>query len=132
MKITVGAVCIACLGSSLLVPGSLWAAEEPEKALSEAVQSEQAKTRRVMFECPKGQLLTVEFLVSEPGNQAVVRPPSGAAVTLPMQESGSGFRYGDDTHELQGKGREVTWTDESKRPIMCTEQMPTPLGTEPK
>ncbi|WP_210206678.1 MliC family protein [Methylobacterium durans] len=107
------------------------APKEPEKALTEAVQSETAATRRVLFECPKGALLTVEFLNSEPGRPAVVRPASGEAVTLQAQESGSGFRYGDGTRELRSKGREVTWTDASGRPVVCTEQMPTPLGTEP-
>ena len=84
--------------------------KEPEKALSDAVRSETAATRRVIFECPKGALLTVEFLNSEPGRPAVVRPASGEPVTLQAQESGSGFRYGDGTRELRGKGREVTWT----------------------
>ena len=105
--------------------------KEPERALSDAVQSETAAIRRVIFECPKGALLTVEFLNSEPGRPAVVRPASGEPVTLQAQESGSGFRYGDGTRELRGKGREVTWTDTSGRPVVCTEQMPTPLGTEP-
>ncbi|MGU3538784.1 MliC family protein [Methylobacterium sp. A54F] len=108
------------------------AAEEPEKVLAETVQSELAQTRRVIFVCPKDQLLTVEFLNSEPGKPAIVRPPGGAAVTLPEQLSGSGFRYADDTHELRGKGQEVTWTDAAQPPVVCTEQTPTPLGTEPK
>ncbi|WP_245516399.1 MliC family protein [Methylobacterium segetis] len=103
-----------------------------EEALTEAVQAETAATRRVMFTCPKDALLTVEFLNSEPGRPAVVRPAGGEPVTLQAQESGSGFRYGDGRRELRGKGREVIWTDLSGKPVVCTEQMPTPLGTEPK
>ena len=131
MKTTVQAAYVLALGGSLLCAAEVLAAEEPEKALTEAVQSEQAKTRRVIFECPKEQMLTVEFLGSEPGATAVVRPPDGNPVTLKVQMSGSGFRYADDTYELSGKGREVTWTDQTKRPIVCTEQTPAPLGTEP-
>lgn len=106
-------------------------AEEPEASLSRAIEPEAASTRRVIFICPKDTLLTVEFLNTEPGKPAVIRPPTGPAITLPAHESGSGFRYADGTHELLGKGREVTWTDPSQSPIVCTEQTPTPGGTEP-
>ncbi|MHC2089177.1 MliC family protein [Methylobacterium sp. Leaf91] len=106
-------------------------AEAPDKTLSRATASEGATTKRVIFSCPKDVLLTVEFVTSDPAQPAIVRPPEGPEITLPAQPSGSGFRYGDDTHELRGKGQEVTWTDQSKHPIVCTEQKPPAGGTEP-
>lgn len=117
-----------CLGCAQAQSAS---GEAPENALSRAAEPEEASIRRVVFACPRDTLLTVEFLNSEPGKPAIVRPPSGAAITLTAQESGSGFRYADETHELRGKGREVTWTDESKIPVVCTEQITPPGGTEP-
>ncbi|GJE44219.1 hypothetical protein AEGHOMDF_3406 [Methylobacterium soli] len=105
--------------------------EEPEKALSRAAEPEEATIRRVVFLCPRGTLLTVEFLNTEPGRPAIVHPPAGPAITLAPQPSGSGFRYGDETRELRGKGREVTWSDAGAPPIVCTERVAPPGGTEP-
>ena len=124
-----------CLGACLGMGGSSAAQEsgtqEPEKALSRAVEPEEATIRRVVFLCPRDQLLTVEFLNSEPGRPAIVRPPEGPAITLAPQPSGSGFRYADETRELRGKGRDVTWTDAGTPPVVCTERIAPPGGTEP-
>jgi membrane-bound inhibitor of C-type lysozyme len=78
-----------------------------------------ADTQRVVFTCPGGAALAVEFVTSDPSAPAIIHPPGGPAVTLPAQPSGSGFRYADDTHELRGKGREVTWTDRAGRSVAC-------------
>jgi membrane-bound inhibitor of C-type lysozyme len=107
-------------------------AEEPAQTLSRAIETETGSTRRVLFACPKNTLLTVEFVTSDPAKPAIVRPPGGAEITLPPQPSGSGFRYADETHELLGKGREVTWTEGSAPPVVCTEETPAVGGTEPK
>jgi membrane-bound inhibitor of C-type lysozyme len=117
------------LAGCLTLPGL---AESPEQTLSRAAESESAKTNRVIFACPSGALLTVEFVTSDPTKPAVVRTPDGGQLSLPARASGSGYRYADETHELRGKGREVTWTDVSKPPVTCTEQTPTMGGTEPK
>lgn len=107
-------------------------AEAPEQTLSRATESEGAKTNRVIFACPRDALLTVEFVTSDPAKPAIVRTPDGGQLSLAAQASGSGFRYADETHELRGKGREVTWTDGSKPPVVCTERTPAVGGTEPK
>ncbi|WP_246696777.1 MliC family protein [Methylobacterium planeticum] len=105
--------------------------QEPETALSRAAEPEEATIRRVVFLCPRDKLLTVEFLNAEPGKPAVVHPPDGPAITLALQPSGSGFRYADATRELRGKGRDVTWTDAGTPPVVCTERIAPPGGTEP-
>lgn len=119
----------ATLTGCLTLPGL---AESPEQTLSRAAESECAKTNRVIFVCPKGALLTVEFVTSDPTKPAIVRTPDGGQLSLPARASGSGFRYADERHELRGKGREVTWTDASKPPMVCTEQTPPAGGTEVK
>ena len=106
-------------------------AETPDQTLSRATESETAKANRIIFVCPKDALLTVEFVTSDPNKAAVIRTPDGGQLSLPAQESGSGYRYADDTHELRGKGREVTWTDGSKPPVVCTEETPAVDSTEP-
>lgn len=108
MRRLIQSLCLATVLGGLNAPVVAIAAEDP------------AGTRRVVFSCPRDQQLIVAFLTAGTGEQAVVEPPTGAAVTLPIQLSGSGYRYADDTHELRGKGREVIWTDASKRPIVCT------------
>lgn len=111
--------------------GSIAGAEQVEQTLSRAVEPETAKTNRLIFVCPKEALLTVEFVTSDPVKPAVVSTPGGEQLSLPAAESGSGYRYADDTHELRGKGREVTWTDGSKPTVVCTEERPATGGTEP-
>jgi membrane-bound inhibitor of C-type lysozyme len=124
------AALLACaLVASLMSSAS---AEEPAQTLSRATEAESVKTNRVIFACPKNALLTVEFVISDPAKPAIVRSPDGVEVSLPPRESGSGFRYADDTHELHGKGHEVTWTDGAKPPVICTEETPAAGGTEPK
>ena len=126
-------VVTALLGLAFALGLSLPAfAEAPEQTLSRATESEGAKTSRVIFVCPKDALLTVEFVSSDPAKPAIVRTPDGGELSLPAQPSGSGYRYADDRHELRGKGREVIWTDGSKPPIVCTEEMPAIGGIEPK
>ncbi|SDA34762.1 Membrane-bound inhibitor of C-type lysozyme [Methylobacterium sp. UNC378MF] len=90
----------------------------------------QAETIDVTFACPDGQMLAVTFLNAAGPEQAVVRPGNGVAVTLPVQLSGSGFRYADATHELRGKGQSVTWTAGSAKPVTCSERKP--AGTGPR
>ncbi|MEE7493441.1 MliC family protein [Methylobacterium oryzae] len=90
----------------------------------------QAETIDVTFACANGQALAVTFVNAAGPDKAVVRPAGGAAVTLPVQLSGSGFRYADATHELRGKGRSVTWTDGSGKPVTCTDR--TPADAEPR
>jgi membrane-bound inhibitor of C-type lysozyme len=76
---------------------------------------------RATFSCPAGATLAVEFVTAEPNAVAIVRPPTGPAVTLPIQISGSGYRYADATHELRGKGGDVTWTAGSAPPLHCSD-----------
>ncbi len=90
----------------------------------------QAETIDVTFACPNGRTLAVTFLNAAGPERAVVRPDNGAAVTLPVQLSGSGFRYADATHELRGKGRSVTWTDGTGTPVTCTDR--TPADAKPR
>lgn len=98
------------------------APEEPAQTLSRSTEIEAAKASRVIFVCPKDTLLTVEFVTADPTKAAVVQTPDGSQLSLPAQESGSGYRYADETHELRGKGREVTWKDGAKPPVVCTEE----------
>ncbi|MGU3468475.1 MliC family protein [Methylobacterium sp. C33D] len=92
--------------------------------LSMAAGPGQAETIDVTFACPDGQALAVTFVNAAGPDRAVVRPANGAAVTLPVQISGSGYRYADATHELRGKGRSVTWTDGAAKPVTCTDPTP--------
>ena len=119
------------LALTVVTIGSVFA-EEPEQTLSRAAEAESAKTSRVIFVCPRDVLLTVEFVTSDPAKPAIVRTAEGGQISLPAQQSGSGFLYADGTHELRGKGREVTWTEGSKPPVVCTEERPAAGGTEPK
>ncbi|MBE7200609.1 MAG: MliC family protein [Parafilimonas terrae] len=128
-RLVVTVLSSATLAGCLTLPGL---AESPEQTLSRAAESESAKTNRVIFVCPQGALLTVEFVTSDPTRPAIVRAPDGGQLSLAAQASGSGYRYADGTHELRGKGREVTWTDASKPPVACTEQTPPAGGTESK
>ncbi|CAM3057652.1 MULTISPECIES: MliC family protein [Methylobacterium] len=76
---------------------------------------------RVAFACPAGQTLTVEFDTADLNAPAVVHPPAGPSVTLPVEPHADGIQYGDARHELRGKGRTVTWTEAGKPPLTCTE-----------
>ena len=80
--------------------------------------------RRVTFACPGGQVLVVAFDTADPSAPAVVDPPAGPAVTLPVQPHADGIRYGDANHELRGRGRAVTWTEAGKPLVACTEAQP--------
>ncbi|KNY22254.1 MliC family protein [Methylobacterium sp. ARG-1] len=118
----------------LLFAGSAWigarAAEEP--ATGGAADAARSAPHRVVFACPDNQRLIATFRTVSTGAQAVVEPPTGPSVTLPIQLSGSGFRYADATHELRGKGQTVTWTDASQPPIVCTAPLARPLGAAPR
>ncbi|MBE7248782.1 MAG: hypothetical protein INR63_27875 [Actinomycetospora chiangmaiensis] len=96
------------LAAGLLVPAV------PAWAASSAI-------RRVAFACPAGQTLTVAFDTGDLNAPAVVNPPAGPALTLPVQPHADGIRYGDARHELRGRGRTVTWTEAGKPPLTCTE-----------
>ncbi len=80
--------------------------------------------RRVAFACPGGQVLVVAFDTADPSAPAVVDPPGGPALTLPVLPHADGIRYGDADHELRGRGRAVTWTEAGKPPVACTEAKP--------
>ena len=41
-------------------------------------------------------------------------------ISLPHVQSGSGFMYKTDSHELQGKGDEVLWTAGKVPRVRCT------------
>lgn len=107
---------IGVLLAALLSSGSAEAGERTQIAQAQAAR------QPIVFACPGGVQLRVECAVADPGQPVIVHSPQGPAITLPAQLSGSGFRYGDDQHELQGKGREVTWTDRNQPPLTCTEQ----------
>lgn len=99
------------LGRALVIGGAPF--------LVSAVHAEQAATQRIAFICPAGQILKVEFVTSDPRAAAIIHPPAGPAVSLPLLPSGDGFRYGDAGHELRGKGDWVTWTEGSKPAVTC-------------
>jgi membrane-bound inhibitor of C-type lysozyme len=118
----------------LLFAGLAWtgarAAEEP--ATGRAADAARSGPDRVVFACPGNQRLIATFRTTSAPAQAVVEPPGGPSVTLPIQLSGSGFRYADATHELRGKGRSVTWTDGAQQPIVCTAPRSPPPGAAPR
>ena len=100
-------------------------------AAGPAVPADQARAaapalRRVAFACPGGQILVVAFDTADPGAPAVVEPPGGPAVTLPVLPHADGIRYGDTNHELRGRGRAVTWTEAGRPPVACAETQPGP------
>ncbi|MEH3146916.1 MAG: MliC family protein [Methylobacterium frigidaeris] len=80
----------------------------------------QPQRNSVAFTCAGGAHLTVDFAVGDPSQPAIVHPPSGAPVSLPPQPTGDGFRYGDGTRELRGRGDDVTWTSGTAPPLACT------------
>ncbi|GJE11594.1 MULTISPECIES: MliC family protein [Methylobacterium] len=98
----------ALLAAGLVVPAA------PTRAASSTI-------RHVAFACPAGRTLTVAFDIGNLEAPAVVHPPGGPAVTLPVQPHADGIRYGDGRRELRGKGRVVTWSDAGKPPVTCAE-----------
>ncbi|RVU21901.1 hypothetical protein EOE48_02325 [Methylobacterium oryzihabitans] len=80
----------------------------------------QPQRNTVVFACPGGARLSVEFAVGDFTQPAVVHPPSGPAVSLKPQPAADGFRYGDGTRELRGRGNDVTWSDGAAPPLACT------------
>jgi hypothetical protein len=89
-----------------------------------AAQAAPPAIRRVVFACPAGQTLAVEFDTADLNAPAVVHPPAGPAVTLPVQPHADGIRYGDARHELRGRGAAVTWTEAGRPPVACAEAAP--------
>ena len=89
-----------------------------------AAQAAEPALRRVAFACPAGQVLTVVFDTADLNAPAVVQPPAGPAVTLPVEPHADEIQYGDARHELRGRGRTVTWTVTGKPPLTCTETDP--------
>ncbi|MFF8801559.1 MULTISPECIES: hypothetical protein [unclassified Methylobacterium] len=83
------------------------------------VQAAPTGSQRVAFACPGGLTLAVEFATMDPQAPAIVHPPNGPAIALPAKPSGDGFRYADASHELRGRGRDVTWTVGSMPPLTC-------------
>lgn len=72
------------------------------------------ETLNVVYQCDNGLPLRVSY--DRTSNIAIVNE----LVSLPQTESGSGFRYQTDSHELQGKGSEVTWAAGRLTPRRCT------------
>jgi len=72
------------------------------------------ETLNVVYQCDNGLPLRVSF--DRTSNTAIVNE----LVSLPQTESGSGFRYQTDAHDLQGKGNEVTWAAGRLSPRRCT------------
>ena len=89
-----------------------------------AAQAAEPALRRVAFACPGGQILTVAFDTADLNAPAVVQPPAGPTVTLPVEPHADGLQYGDARHELRGRGRTVTWTETGKPQLTCTEADP--------
>ncbi|GJE18645.1 hypothetical protein AIGOOFII_3373 [Methylobacterium marchantiae] len=79
----------------------------------------------MVFSCPRNTLLTVGFVTSDSGQSAIVRPSRARHAAFRRSRAAPVYATGDETHELRGKGQEVTWTDESKHPVVCTEQKAT-------
>ena len=101
----------ALLAAGLLVPA----------APARAAPSTNQRVRQVVFVCSAGQTLRVAFDTADLEAPAVVYPPAGPAVTLPVQPHADGIWYGDARRDLRGKGRTVTWTEAGKPPLTCTE-----------
>lgn len=72
--------------------------------------------RQVQFACDDNSEITVEFGVET----ATVRREDGKAFVLPQEMAASGFWYSSGRYDLRGKGDEVTWTDDTRRPRLCT------------
>lgn len=94
---------------------------EAQQTATRVVKVADTTTNSAFFKCANDSPLTVEFNTADPIAPAIVRTADGSQVSLPVKESGSGFRYADDKHELRGKGREVMWSDGSKPPVICTQ-----------
>lgn len=69
----------------------------------------------VAYTCERGP----ELLISYSDNVARIMGGPGAGVELPQQVSGSGFRYGNATHSIRGKGDELIYTIGRMAPITC-------------
>jgi membrane-bound inhibitor of C-type lysozyme len=76
-----------------------------------------SKPLKVRYACAGGEGLVVEFAVDRTSVRIV--PVNGTAIVLPIQPSGSGFRYADARHELRGKGAEAMWVVGRRAPLRC-------------
>lgn len=73
-------------------------------------------TRQIQFICDDNSEITVDFGIET----ATVRRDDGKAFVLPQEISASGFWYQSGRYELRGKGDQATWTDDTRRPRLCT------------
>ncbi len=76
-----------------------------------------SKPLKVRYACASGEGLVAEFAVDRASVRVV--PVNGTAIVLPIQPSGSGFRYADARHEFRGKGAEAMWTIGRRAPLRC-------------
>ena len=72
------------------------------------------ETLNSVYRCDNGLPLRVSY--DRTSNIAIVNE----LISLPQTDSGSGFHYRTDSHELQGKGSEVIWTAGRLPPRRCT------------
>lgn len=82
----------------------------------------------IHFICDNNSEISVEFGV----DTALVTREDGKGFVLPQRISGSGFWYSSGRYDLRGKGNEVTWTDDTKPPRLCTAKPATEEPQKPR
>lgn len=81
-----------------------------------ACSSTNQDSRRVQFICDDNSEITVDFDIAS----ATVRRADGKGFVLPQEIAASGFWYRSGRYELRGKGNDVTWSEDARRPRQCT------------
>ncbi|MBI1186639.1 MAG: hypothetical protein GC206_04800 [Alphaproteobacteria bacterium] len=69
------------------------------------------------YACADGARLDVTF--DRAAGRAFVSEDAGASIELPVQISGSGFRYAEEGVEIRGRGDELLWTSQAGRQVSC-------------
>ncbi|NWG54397.1 MAG: MliC family protein [Hydrogenophilaceae bacterium] len=69
------------------------------------------------YVCADGARLEVTF--DRAAGRAFVSEDAGASIALPVQISGSGFRYADEGVEIRGRGDEALWTSPAGEQVSC-------------
>jgi len=69
------------------------------------------------YVCADGARLEVTF--DRAAGRAFVSEDSGASIELPVQVSGSGFRYAHEGVEIRGRGEEAQWTSPAGDQVSC-------------
>ncbi|MGE0828909.1 MAG: MliC family protein [Hyphomonadaceae bacterium] len=98
-----------CLGAGLAAALAGCATTCPEAQIANQTEARYA--------CANGVSLNVTF--DRAAGRALVSEDGGAALDLPIQISGSGFRYADEGVELRGRGRDVQWTSQAGETVTC-------------